>query len=196
MSAQVSLVLPDGSVREVQRGTTTHDVALDIGPGLAKAAVAGVLNGEVMEIARPLQAGGEFRILTARDDEALHVLRHSAAHLLAMAVLELFPGSDLGFGPATEDGFYYDFVTSEPLQEEDLPRIEARMKAIAKEARPYVRVGYDREGAKSRLKDVGFLLKIPHVDEIPEDEITFYDSGPSRTCARDRMSPTRRGWTM
>ena len=176
-SAHLQLRLPDGSTRQVSRGTTVAEVAADIGPGLAKAAVAGVVDGEVVETRRPIEADGDLRILTARDPEALYVLRHSAAHLLAMAVLDLFPGTDLGFGPATDDGFYYDFRTREPLTEEDLPRIEARMKEIAKEARPYQRVGYDREAAKKRLADVGYELKVPHVDEIPEDEITFYDSG-------------------
>ena len=193
MASSLQLRLPDGSVRDVACGTTTADVAAAIGPGLAKAAVAGVLDGEVMEIARPIEKGGAFRILTARDDDALYVLRHSAAHLLAMAVLELFPGTDLGFGPATEEGFYYDFLTKEPLAEADLPRIEARMKEIAKQARPYTRVAYDRVGAKARLKEVGYELKIPHVDEIPEDEITFYDSEPfTDMCEGPHVPDT--GW--
>ncbi len=174
----LQLRLPDGTVRSVANGTTTAAVAQEIGPGLAKAAVAGVLNGEVMEISRPMAESGEFRILTKKDDEALYVLRHSAAHLLAMAVLDLFPGTDLGFGPATEQGFYYDFKTPKPIVEDDLPRIEARMLEIVKESRPYQRVANSRDEAKSRLKDIGYLLKISHVDEIPEDEITFYDSGP------------------
>ncbi len=177
MSAPIQVRLPDGSTRQVDRGTTVGEVAADIGAGLAKAAVAGVVNGDVVETARAVDSDAELRILTARDPEALHVLRHSGAHLLAMAVLELFPGSDLGFGPATEDGFYYDFRTPAPITEEDLPRIEERMKAIAKEGRAYARASCDREAAKVRLREVGYELKIPHVDEIPEDEITFYDSG-------------------
>jgi threonyl-tRNA synthetase len=177
MSPQLELRLPDGSIRQVAPGTTVRQVAADIGPGLAKAAVAGEIEGEVVEIDRPLEAGGAFRILTARDEDALHVLRHSAAHLLAMAVLELFPGTDLGFGPATEDGFYYDFKTPKPIVEEDLPRIEERMKSIAAEGRPFARVAMDRAAAKARLGEVGYALKVPHVDEIPEDVITFYDSG-------------------
>ena len=92
MSAQLELRLPDGSIRKVDPGTTVAEVAHDIGPGLAKAAVAGVINDEIVETSRPIESGGAFRILTAKNDEALHVLRHSAAHLLAMAVLELFPG--------------------------------------------------------------------------------------------------------
>ncbi|MCB9825879.1 MAG: threonine--tRNA ligase [Planctomycetes bacterium] len=177
MSASIHLQLPDGSLRQVPRGTTVAEVAAGIGKGLAKAAVAGVVDGNVVETARPIQGDASLRILTAKDKEALDVLRHSAAHLLAMAVLDLFPGTDLGFGPATDEGFYYDFKTPQTLTEEDLPKIEARMKEIAAEGRPYARVALDRAGAKERLQGIGYELKIPHVDEIPEDEITFYDSG-------------------
>ena len=105
------------------------------------------------------------------------MLRHSAAHLMAMAVLDLFPGTDLGFGPATDDGFYYDFKPPVPFQEGDLPRIEARMREIAKESRPYARTETSKGDAKARLGRIGYLLKIPHIDEIPEDAISFYDSG-------------------
>jgi threonyl-tRNA synthetase len=177
MSARLRLELPDGSIRQVDAGTTVADVARGIGERLGKAAVAGMLDDDVLEVGRPLQHGGRLRILTAKDPEALEVLRHSAAHLLAMAVLELFPGTDLGFGPATEDGFYYDFRTPEPLTEEDLPRIEERMHEIARQQRPYRRVETDRPGAKERLAASGYALKVPHVDEIPEEVISFYDSG-------------------
>jgi threonyl-tRNA synthetase len=173
----LELVLPDGSVRKAPAGTTTLDVAKSIGAGLAKAAVAGVLDGEVYDLPRPLPHGGKFRVLTRRDKESLDVLRHSAAHLLAMAVLDLHPGTDLGFGPATDDGFYYDFRTPVPLTDADLPRIEARMREIAAEKRPYARTEVDKASAKARLERVGYRLKIPHVDEIPEDAISFYDSG-------------------
>jgi threonyl-tRNA synthetase len=177
MPATVNIRLPDGSVRPVASGTTVRQVAASIGPGLAKAAVAGVVGGQVVEVDRPIVADADLRILTARDPEALEVLRHSAAHLLAMAVLELFPGTDLGFGPATDDGFYYDFRTPQPLQEGDLPRIEARMKEIAASKRGYVRTECSKPAAKERLAKVGYVLKGPHIDEIPDDVISFYDSG-------------------
>jgi len=128
-------------------------------------------------VSRPLAQSADFRILTARDAQALTVLRHSAAHLLAMAVLELYPGTDLGFGPATDEGFYYDFRTAEPLTEEDLPKIEKRMRKIAAERRPFARCEMTRDEAKDRLQGIGYDLKIDHVDEIPEDAISFYDSG-------------------
>ncbi|MCC7140096.1 MAG: threonine--tRNA ligase [Planctomycetes bacterium] len=177
MSSLLDLVLPDGTVRKVPVGTTTADVAKGIGPGLAKAAVAGVLDGQVYDLHRALPHGGSFRILRRQDKESLEVLRHSAAHLLAMAVLDLHPGTDLGFGPATEDGFYYDFRPAQPFQEADLPRIEARMREIAREARPYARTECGKDAAKARLQRVGYALKLPHVDEIPEEAISFYDSG-------------------
>ena len=177
MSASLELRLPDGSTRQVQPGTTVAEVAADIGPGLLKAAVAGVVDGDVVEIARPLQGNAELRILTTRDPEAIHVLRHSAAHLLAMAVIELFPGTDLGFGPATDTGFYYDFKTPTAITEEDLPRIEARMIEIAKEGRGFTRSELDKSKAKARMGEVGYDLKVDHIEEIDDDVISFYDSG-------------------
>jgi threonyl-tRNA synthetase len=177
MSSLLDLVLPDGTIRRVPVGTTTADVAKGIGPGLAKAAVAGVLDGQVVDLNRPLTKGGTFRILRRQDPESLEVLRHSAAHLLAMAVLDLFPGTDLGFGPATDDGFYYDFRPPQPFQESDLPRIEARMKEIAAERRPYARTECSKSDAKARLARIGYVLKQPHIDEIPDEAISFYDSG-------------------
>ncbi len=178
MSPVIHLRLPDGSTRDVAAGTTARQVAEGIGSRLAKAAVAAKVDGAVVELDRALGHDADVRILTAKDPEALEVLRHSAAHLLAMAVLDLFPGTDLGFGPATEDGFYYDFKTPTPITEDDLPRIEARMREIAKERRPYARVEMDRAAAKQRLREIGYELKVPHVDEIPEDTISFYDSAP------------------
>ena len=193
MSPQVRVRLPDGSVREVAHGTTVKEVAQGIGAGLAKAAVAGVVSGGVVEVDRPLQADADLRILTPKDPEALAVLRHSAAHLLAMAVLDLYPGTDLGFGPATDEGFYYDLRTPRPILEEDLPKIEARMKELAREKRPYRRVEMDKPAAKERLGRLGYALKVPHVDEIPEDVITFYDSGPfSDMCEGPHVPDT--GW--
>jgi threonyl-tRNA synthetase len=171
------LRLPDGSTRRVASGTTALEVARSIGAGLARAAVAAVVDGSVVEMSRPLTRDASFRVLTAKDAEALDVLRHSAAHLLAMAVLDLFPGTDLGFGPATEEGFFYDFRPSRPIQEEDLPRIQERMKEIAAEKREYRRSELDRPGAKRRLQQLGYSLKQPFVDEIPEDAISFYESG-------------------
>ena len=114
--------LPDGSARELEAGASAADLAAQIGAGLAKAAVAARVNGEVVDLARPLPDGAEVAILTKKDPQALEVLRHSAAHLCAAAVLELFPDAQLGFGPPTETGFYYDFVVKEPFTPEELCR--------------------------------------------------------------------------
>ena len=132
MSEMLSITLPDGSVREVARGTTPADVAAAIGPGLAKAALAARVNGEVRDLARPFEGDAELALITARDEaDALELVRHDYAHVLAEAVQNLFPGTQITFGPATEDGFYYDFAPTPergPFTDEDLPAIEEEMR--------------------------------------------------------------------
>ena len=120
MSEVLRATLPDGSVKELPAGSTAGDVAAAIGPGLAKAAVAAVVDDEVVDLVRPLEGEVALRILTERDEDALAVLRHSAAHVLATAVRTLRPGAGIGFGPAIDDGFYYDFEVEEPFTPEDL----------------------------------------------------------------------------
>ena len=126
----IQVRLPDGSPVEVPRGSSAADIAAGIGPGLARAALAAVVDDEVVDLARPVSPGAEVRILTSRDDDALPVLRHSAAHVLATAVRELHPTAGIGFGPPIEDGFYYDFEVDEPFTPEDLEAFEARMRDI------------------------------------------------------------------
>ena len=130
-SGEISLTLPDGSVRKVSAGTTGADLAMSISPRLAKAALAVVVDDRLTDLSRPFDADARVRIITERDPEALHLYRHSTAHLLAAAVLELFPGTQCGIGPALEDGFYYDFVVQRPFVPEDLAAIEQRMREIA-----------------------------------------------------------------
>ena len=115
----INVTLPDGTVLEVDEGSTVGDVAASIGPGLAKAALAGWIDGEIVDLFAPVPAGAEVRILTERDPDALQLLRHSAAHVLATAVRELRPEAGIGFGPAIDDGFYYDFDVEEPFTPED-----------------------------------------------------------------------------
>src|SRR5919107_6313174 len=128
MTAQFKITLPDGSAREVAPGSTPADVAAAIGPGLAKAALAARVNGEVRDIGRPFETDSELALITARDEaDALELVRHDYAHILAEAVQNLFPGTQITFGPATDDGFYYDFAPPPdhgPFTEEDLPAIE------------------------------------------------------------------------
>ena len=141
MSAMFKITLPDGSVREVQPGTTPADIAAAIGPGLAKAALAARVNGEVRDITRPFEGDAELALITSRDEaDALELARHDYAHVLAEAVQNLFPGTQITFGPATDDGFYYDFAPKDrPFAEEDLPGIEEEMRRIIARDEPLVR---------------------------------------------------------
>src|SRR5689334_19011536 len=138
----LSLKLPDGSVRQVPEGTRPRDVAAAIGKRLAQAAVAAKVDGVVTDLDRELPASEKdipFQILTDKDRDALDVLRHSCAHVMARAVMRLFPGTKLAFGPTIENGFYYDIDADPPIREEDFPRIEDEMRKIVKQAEPFER---------------------------------------------------------
>ncbi len=126
----VVLTLPDGATREVPSGTLARDVVASIGDRLLKAAIAVSVNGEVLDLNTPLRHGGAFRVFTERDPESLAVLRHSGAHILATAVRRLRPDAKIGFGPAIEDGFYYDFEVAQPFTPEDLQGFEAEMRKV------------------------------------------------------------------
>src|SRR6476619_2198701 len=141
MSEMIRITLPDGSAREVACGTTAADIAAAIGPGLAKAALAAKVNGEVRDLGRPIDYDAELALITARDEaEALELVRHDYAHVLAEAVQNLFPGTQITFGPATEDGFYYDFAPKDrPFTEEDLPAIEEEMRRVIAKDEPLIR---------------------------------------------------------
>src|SRR5919204_4498529 len=127
---ELTLTLPDGSTRTVPYGTLPRDVVASIGAGLARAALAVEVNGKVQDLVTPLREGGSFRVLTEKDPKALDVLRHSAAHVLATAVRRLRPEAKIGFGPAIEDGFYYDFEVDQPFTPEDLDKFESEMKKV------------------------------------------------------------------
>jgi threonyl-tRNA synthetase len=180
MSGMLKISLPDGSVREVAPGTTPADVAASIGPGLAKAALAARVNGEVRDLARPLEGDAELALITARDEaDALELVRHDYAHVLAEAVQNLFPGTQITFGPATEDGFYYDFAPKErPFTEEDLPAIEAEMRRIIARDEPLVREVWTRDDVRAFFEKQGETFKAEWVMELPADEeISMYRSG-------------------
>jgi len=182
MSEMFSIKLPDGSVREVERGATPADVAAAIGPGLAKAALAARVNGEVRDLARPFEEDSELALITARDEaDALELARHDFAHVLAEAVQNLFPGTQITFGPATEDGFYYDFAPTPergPFTEEDLPAIEAEMRRIIAADEALVREVWTREEVRAFFEKQGETFKAEWVMELPQDEaITMYRSG-------------------
>src|ERR1044072_9712599 len=148
----ITITLPDGSSREVVRGTTPADIAAAIGPGLAKAAIAARVDGELRDIARPFESDAQLALVTSRDEkDALELARHDYAHVLAEAVQSLFPGTQITFGPSTDDGFYYDFAPKDrPFTDEDLPAIEAEMRKIIARDEPLIREVWAREDLSAR----------------------------------------------
>src|SRR5262245_42022067 len=152
MLAMLNLRFPDGSVKQFPEGTRPRQVAEAIGKRLAQAAVAAKVNGVVVDLERELTDGSgalTFQVLTEKDREALDVLRHSCAHIMARAVMRLFPGVQLAFGPTIENGFYYDINSPTPIREDDFPRIEEEMRKIVKEAEPFER--FERPTAEARV---------------------------------------------
>ncbi len=185
----VRLTLPDGSVREMPAGTTGRGLAASIGAGLAKAALAIRVDGQVRDLDRPLEGDATVAILTDRDPDALELLRHSAAHILATAVRELFPGAGIGFGPPIEDGFYYDFQVDRPFTPEDLERIEQKMAEVAERDFPFVREVVDRAAANRRFADDP--LKLERIAELGDDEtISVYTDGPFVDLCRGPHVPS------
>jgi threonyl-tRNA synthetase len=185
----IRVVLPDGSERELAAGATGRDLAASIGPGLAKAALAVRVDGQVRDLDRPLPDGATVAILTDKDPDALGLLRHSAAHVLATAVREIFPGAGIGFGPAIDDGFYYDFDVPRPFTPEDLERIEARMAEVVKSDYPFVREVVDRAEARRRFSDDP--LKLERIGELGDDEtISVYTDGPFTDLCRGPHIPS------
>ena len=180
MSELLKITLPDGSVREVAPGSTPADIAAAIGPGLAKAALAAKVDGELVDLTRPFTADAQLALVTAKDEaEALDLARHDYAHILAEAVQALFPGTQITFGPSTDDGFYYDFAPAErPFTDEDLPAIEAEMRKIIAANKPLRREVWSREQLISRWKQQGENFKAEWAAELPEgEELTVYWSG-------------------
>src|SRR5688572_2453852 len=156
-----SIKLPDGSVRDVPDGTTVGQLAESIGRGLAKAAVAGRVDGKVVDLACPLPAGQhEVSILTDRDADGLLVLRHSTAHVMAEAIQRLWPQAQLAYGPPLENGFYYDIALDTPISSNDFPRIEAEMQKIVKADRAFTRYDLPLDEGVSRLQNEGNKYKI------------------------------------
>lgn len=185
----IRLTLPDGSVREVPRGMTGAELAASIGPGLAKAAIAIKVNGQIRDLSRPIEEDATVAILTERDPEALEVLRHSAAHVLATAVREIFPDAGIGFGPPIEDGFYYDFDVPRPFTPEDLAQIEARMAEVTRADYPFIREVVDRDEANRRFADDP--LKLERISELgPDETITVYTDGPFTDLCRGPHIPS------
>ncbi|MEQ8442132.1 MAG: threonine--tRNA ligase [Alphaproteobacteria bacterium] len=174
----VALTLPDGSVKSYDGPVSALKVAEDIGPGLAKAAVLARVDGREWDLNRPIEQDAKLELIRRQDDDALELIRHDAAHVLAMAVQELFPGTQITFGPATEEGFYYDFHREEPFSSEDFEAIEARMKEIVDRDVAIVREVWTRDEVAAFFKEKGESFKAEWVYELPADEeITMYRQG-------------------
>ncbi len=174
----IDLEFPDGSHRQFDDGVTGMDVAMDISPGLAKQAFAIALNDELRDLNREIEQNGTIRIITARDKEGLELIRHDAAHVLAEAVQELFPGTQVTIGPIIDDGFYYDFAREEPFSTEDFEAIEAKMAQIIARNDPIQREVWTRNDAIKMFEEKGETYKAELISDLPEDEvITLYRQG-------------------
>jgi threonyl-tRNA synthetase len=190
----LTVILPDGSRKQYDRSVTAYDVAADIGPGLAKAAIVAEVDGRQVDLRSLLPDSGEInlRLLTKKDPEALAVMRHSAAHVMAQAVMRLFDGVQLAFGPTTATGFYYDFNLSHPLSEEDFPRIEAEMHAIIKADERFERLEMPRSDALQLCRELGQEFKIEHIETglADEKQLSFYRQGEFIDLCRGRHIPS------
>jgi threonyl-tRNA synthetase len=192
MSDNVKIKLPDGSVQEKPKGTTALDVAKGISPRLAGAALVAKTNGDLIDLTRPLEKDTDLRILTDKDPEALQVYRHSSAHLLAAAVLELFPETKLGHGPATDSGFFYDFYREKPFTPEDLEKIEKKMQELAQQDIPYAREFLPRQEGLDRFKSEGDFMKCHFIEQFtqPDEKISIYRTGKFQDFCRGPHIPS------
>jgi len=174
----VAITLPDGSVRKFEGSVTGLDVATDIGPGLAKAALAIHLNGDLVDLSTLIEEDSALAIITSKDEEGLELIRHDAAHVLAEAVQELYPGTQVTIGPSIENGFYYDFARDEPFTPDDLIKMEAKMAEIIDRDDAFEREVWDREKAIKTFEDMGETYKAELIRDFPEGEdIGIYRQG-------------------
>ena len=192
MADSIHVKLPDGSVKEVPKGTTALDIANSIGSRLAEAALAAKTNGDLIDLTRPLEKDTGLRILTDRDPEALEVYRHSSAHLLAAAVLELFPETKLGHGPPTDSGFFYDFYRPTPFSPEDLEKIEKKMQELVQQNIPYAREFLPRDQGLAEFKKEGDFMKCHFIEQFtkPDEKISIYRTGKFTDFCRGPHIPS------
>ena len=184
-ASDVHVTLPDGKVLTFPAGTTPGEIAASIGPGLAKAALVAEVDGKQWDLFRPLEGDARLRIITKKDPEALELIRHDMAHVLAMAVQALYPGTQVTIGPAIEDGFYYDFARAEPFTPEDLPKIEAKMHEIVKADLPTRREVWPREKAIAHFEQIGEHYKAELIRDLPAgEEISIYAHGDWQDLCR------------
>tara|TARA_R110001599_G_scaffold353742_2_gene596105 strand:- start:99554 stop:101479 length:1926 start_codon:yes stop_codon:yes gene_type:complete len=185
------ITLPDGSQRPFDKPVSVHEVAADIGPGLAKAALAGVVDGREVDTSYTIERDATLAIITERDDAGLEVIRHSTAHLLAMATQELFPGVQVTIGPVIEDGFYYDFATGHSFTPEDLEKIEKRMEELVADDLSVERMVVSRDKAIELFRNMGEHYKVQIIEDLPsDDEISIYRQGPWMDLCRGPHVPS------
>jgi threonyl-tRNA synthetase len=190
--ADIHVKLPDGSVKDVPAGTTALDIAKSISPRLADAALVAKTNGDLIDLTKPLEKDTDLKLLTEKDPEALEVYRHSSAHLLAAAVLELFPETKLGHGPATESGFFYDFYRPAAFTPEDLEKIEKKMQELVQQNIPYAREFKPREEGLEEFKKEGDFMKCHFIEQFtkPDEKISIYRTGKFTDFCRGPHIPS------
>ena len=186
----ITITLPDGSQKSFDHPVTLRDIAAAIGPGLAKAAIAGKLDGRTLDLGQRIESDGHLQIITEKSPEALEIIRHSTAHLLAQAVQRLYPGAQVTIGPVIDSGFYYDFAYDRPFTPEDLPKIEAEMRKIAAEALPVSRRVLPRDEAVAFFRGLGEEYKAQIIESIPvSEELSLYSQGEFTDLCRGPHVP-------
>jgi threonyl-tRNA synthetase len=186
----INISLPDGSIRELPAGASVHDLALSIGPGLAKAAIAARVDGELVDLAAKLSDGSKVEIITEKSPEALEIIRHSTSHLMAQAVKELFPKAKVTIGPAIESGFYYDFDVDAPFTPEDLERIEVRMAELAAADLKVQRQVMTSEEAVKYFAEMGETYKVELINDLGADSVSVYSQGGFADLCRGPHLPS------
>jgi len=185
-----TITLPDSSKREYNHSVSLAEIAADIGPGLAKAAVAGKINGQLVDLSSTIEDDAEIAIVTAKDQEGLEIIRHSTAHLMAQAVKQLYPEAQVTIGPVIEHGFYYDFAFDRPFNDEDLEKIETRMRELAAKGDEVERRVIERDDAVRFFKDLGEDYKVEIIKDIPsEEQLTLYTQGDFTDLCRGPHVP-------
>jgi threonyl-tRNA synthetase len=191
LAPEIRITLPDGSVRTMSRGTTGAEVAASIGAGLAKASLAVKVDGELKDLDWPIPSDAKVEIVTRKSDEALDLIRHDTAHLLAQAVQALYPGTQVTIGPNIEDGFFYDFARNEPFTPDDLPRIEAKMRELVAADLPTKRTVWNRDDAVKHFRGLGEQYKAEIIGDLPaNEEVRVYYHGDWHDLCRGPHLPS------